>query len=983
MSNPNYRSHKRQKSSVSNLGYHFPSGDPGVSSPTTPGPMYHSTAATTGATTSQPNVAGDYMGYSFPPRQPDASAPATNPTMVPPLQASSSHSHHASAASMSSHPSEFSSPHRGDYSSVPTGYYDPVAASHFSPSQAPSSIANYSYTNTTTPLNQQQTQYPPYEPYTPANKQYRPTSGVGLGHKANNLSISSHFNLFSLADKSKPTTSPTTLGGPPQGYAFPAQIPQSNSQAMGPPATGNAGAITPHAILNELYVQLMSVDAGNINNYLLSILQKLAGNPTMPVDDFYNLLYNCEQGQAPAPALSSSQRIDKTYVTPGQTDGVVEVITNILNVFKTPNLLLEIFPDLANKENKLISINYHELLRTFLAIKILFDMLIEMPQNGTGDKEPQHYTIPRLSIYKTYFILCHKLILTYPSSSNTVGEQQKLILGQSKLGKLIKLVYPDLMIKRLGSRGESKYNYLGVVWNDNVINSEVKQLCDESEIAQLTQMFNEQAAQAATVSPKKRSRKVKQEPFPELSYQMPPVYMEPSPPRDHLGSAMGPPSMGASVMSSAAPPMTEGTAASSAPPLSATLEPLVNGPTLSFIKPSSKYPLDDNFTILADTSPNWFNDLCDRLYSGLPSVSPQLIRDIFLSNENLRTKQSLLENFMDLVVTPLGSSGGENVDLKIYLVVIIELLPYLLLIKCDDVDIAFLKNLRLNLLHLINNFHGSLRAGDAHPGFKSDNSTIFLILLKKLINLNDLLITFIKLIIKPNVKSVMSIDIENFLTVHRQNDASVAVDDDSFFVNLSQRTNFPDGNFSFKSDILSNDLVYTLIGYNFDPITGEPKSQPPPSSSLSMNFINQEISIIDKFFKHDLLAFLNDSASPAEDKSSQGKDAILTQKELSKLLSLINLIDRRLLSNHFKSKYPILIYNNFINFILNDILKFIFLKQQQTSLQRLSRPVPDDGGDGDDDGGGSNSFGNWWVFNSFIQEYISLMGEIVGLYDSI
>lgn len=436
-------------------------------------------------------------------------------------------------------------------------------------------------------------------------------------------------------------------------------------------------------------------------------------------------------------------------------------------------------------------------------------------------------------------------------------------------------------------------------------------------------------------------------------------------------------------MSLAAPPMTEGTAALLAPPLLATLEPLVNGPTLLFIKPLLKYPLDDNFTILADTSPNWFNDLCDRLYLGLPLVLPQLIRDIFLSNENLRTKQLLLENFMDLVVTPLGSSGGENVDLKIYLVVIIELLPYLLLIKCDDVDIAFLKNLRLNLLHLINNFHGLLRAGDAHPGFKLDNLTIFLILLKKLINLNDLLITFIKLIIKPNVKLVMLIDIENFLTVHRQNDALVAVDDDLFFVNLLQRTNFPDGNFLFKLDILSNDLVYTLIGYNFDPITGEPKLQPPPLLLLLMNFINQEISIIDKFFKHDLLAFLNDLALPAEDKSSQGKDAILTQKELLKLLLLINLIDRRLLLNHFKSKYPILIYNNFINFILNDILKFIFLKQQQTSLQRLSRPVPDDGGDGDDDGGGSNSFGNWWVFNSFIQEYISLMGEIVGLYDSI
>lgn len=30
-----------------------------------------------------------------------------------------------------------------------------------------------------------------------------------------------------------------------------------------------------------------------------------------------------------------------------------------------------------------------------------------------------------------------------------------------------------------------------------------------------------------------------------------------------------------------------------------------------------------------------------------------------------------------------------------------------------------------------------------------------------------------------------------------------------------------------------------------------------------------------------------------------------------------------------------------------------------------------------------NSFGSWWVFNSIIQEYLSLLGEIVGLKDLI
>ena len=49
-------------------------------------------------------------------------------------------------------------------------------------------------------------------------------------------------------------------------------------------------------------------------------------------------------------------------------------------------------------------------------------------------------------------------------------------------------------------------------------------------------------------------------------------------------------------------------------------------------------------------------------------------------------------------------------------------------------------------------------------------------------------------------------------------------------------------NFNFKNEILSNDLIYTLIGYNFDPTTNSELK-----SSISMNFINEEINVIDEF----------------------------------------------------------------------------------------------------------------------------------------
>lgn len=768
-----------------------------------------------------------------------------------------------------------------------------------------------------------------------------------FSHKHNNLSISSHFNLFNLQDKKQP-----------------------------PPANTGLVNVTQDPIYHDLINQLNNVDASNINSYLLTILKSLQ-TTNLPVDDFYNLLYNGDK------LINYNQKIDKSLITSNQSD---LILNEILNIFKSPNSLIDLFPSFSNKENKLTNINYHELLRTFLAIKILFDMLVELPLDS--DKEPQNFTIPRLSIYKTYYILCQKLILTYPSSSNTIGEQQKLILGQSKLGKLIKLVYPDLLIKRLGSRGESKYNYLGVVWNDNIINDEIKNFCEQYDINDLNNLFSDNSRLSTSIqsnssSPRKHHRKNSSKS--KIKLEMPLEFEYPKPDKNTQQQEPG------SLIPEKQKRLSQ---------QSIQEEQLISGPKLSFIKPSSKYPVENNFTILSNNEDNWFQEISIQISSQNRQISREIVHQIFLNNDNLLNKDSLLNNMFDLLIKPLDESPHQaNIDLKLYLIIIIEILPYLLLIKSSSINITFLKNLRLNLLYLINNFNNEIRKLNSNQ-FKISTSTIFLIMLKKLININDLLITFIKLIIKDNTKSIMSLDIENFLNMNenhphtQQTSTSQPTqpdnqDDDSFFFNISSNlgnSTLNDFNFSFKSDILSNDLVYTLIGYNFDPtVSTELKS------SISMSFINQEINIIDEFFKKDLLSFLNESGgdilskpSFEDDATKSSEDSILSSKELSKLLLLINLIDKRLLSSHFKSKYPILIYNNFINFMLNDILKYIFLKQQQLQLQHLQFPNNNQTGHATSaEENPQNSFGNWWVFNSFIQEYISLMGEIVGLYDSL
>ncbi|RLV93215.1 RFX-like DNA-binding protein RFX2 [Spathaspora sp. JA1] len=831
-------------------------------------------------------------------------------------------------------------------------------------------------------------------------------------HQKNNLSISSHFNLVSLGPGDKrpgshlSDTSTSTL---------------STTAVATSKHPAQRSSTFDNTVINDLLINLASVDGSNINNYLLSVLYKL--NTPLAIDDFYNLLYNNDRLRDLLD-LEYHQKLDKTIVPYTTVEFVIEGINQLLNFFKNPNLLEEYLPNLEDKENKLLNINYHELLRTFLAIKILYEILIQLPLGA--EEDPQSYTIPRLSIYKTYFIICQKLINNYPSSSNTTSEQQKLILGQSKLGKLIKLVYPNLLIKRLGSRGESKYNYLGVIWNENIVSEDIKQLCAQNELSDLSEIFSgeirlssNQLLGSSTTPKRSGSHKRSSS---KHKIKVPEAITESSPTNPFLSTEQ---------------PTTNPTTTGPIPQVTSTAEtttgPPLSSPNLSCIKPFLKFPAVDTFSILnSENEDNWFTEVLFECYNRISIFGPNLIHEIFLKNENLVNNSSLLNNLMETLIKPLNIQVTiPNIDLCLYLVIVIELSPYLLLIK-SSTNINLLKTLRLNLMHLINNLNSELTRLNS-PKFPINNSTIFLIVIKKLINLNDLLITFIKLINKDSKKSMMSTDIENFLKMNSQTlKLEAQDDDDSLLFNLNTNlntTSMGEINFSFRNDILSNDLVYTLIGYNFDPnINSELRS------SISMKFINEEINIIDDFFKKDLLMFLNSSFSDEEEeeveepeprgddptqeisqesleglspsiqpqagaelpsttsgttpstgtseKRSEGtNESVLSPREFSRLQALINLIDKRLLSQHFKAKYPILIYNNYITFILNDILKYIFLKQQQAQLQNLQRSTQDLDAGGS--GGSNNSFGNWWVFNSFIQEYMSLMGEIVGLYDSV
>jgi hypothetical protein len=764
-------------------------------------------------------------------------------------------------------------------------------------------------------------------------------------HAKNNLSISLHFNLFHLKEEYEPSV---RLQPNPPPEAYQTLLPAANVYNYAP-----GGPVAPAALgksILALLVQFPSIDGQNINSFLLQIIHRIMNQ--LPLDDFYNILYNSDETlPAVPPAVPLLLRIDRTeYVLPAVTASSSHTVLLVLGVFKDPALLTDYLPNFDTLRVKLSSVNYHELLRTFLAIKVLLDILVQLEDPAL---ELDH-TLPRLSIYKTYYIICQKLINTYPSASNTVGEQQKIILGQLKLGKLIKLVYPNLKIKRLGSRGESKYNYLGVMWNNHVVSDEIRQLCEKHELGALGDYYT-----------LKKARKAKRK-----------------------ASGQHPAAAVTTDAAAEAPPEPTGGGGAPLPPPRRPASSLF-APQLSFTTPFLKFPTFADFLlVLAPPQESWFDSIAKEQFAVVDCLGGSLANAVGGLLEELTAPADgapdslFLARFSSGITSHYAALAARsahhvaNLDLRIYTAMILELVPHLLLLSRAPVagyssHSAFLQTLRSSLIYFVDNYADTL--GGLEHTFGATHATIFCVMLKKLINVNDLLITFIKLIMHEegfgSTRSSMKLDIQNYL---------ISPSPSLLFENNEIR-------FNFKEDIVQNDLIFSLLGYNYNPldsgaVAAAPQPPPPPpqgtatgqdteragGSVVSMKFVREEATLSEQFFKVDLVDFLSakhdDDVAPAQ----TGWTNLLTPQEAETLRALIRLMHEGLLSTHFKSRYPILVYHNFISCILNDLLKHIYSKQQvQLQLQLQS------------------SFGNWWVFNSFVEEYVGLMGEIVGLHHTI
>ncbi|GEQ72720.1 hypothetical protein JCM33374_g6408 [Metschnikowia sp. JCM 33374] len=230
-------------------------------------------------------------------------------------------------------------------------------------------------------------------------------------------------------------------------------------------------------LFERLVPLLAKVHKNNFETFLVQVLKEC---PDAPIHDVYNLLYNDD---SPVSAASQASSKNKTSINLMVRQRGLEVCHLVVEAFKNFENFAVRFNLGEVKAPHISSVNFHELLRNILAIKIIFDLLEVAENNSSTDT-----CLSRISIYKAYYIICQQLIAKYPTSSNSLSLQQNIILGQSKLGKLTKLIFPHLVTKRLGKRGQSKAHYMGLKWNEANITKEILDLL-ELELPEIQDKF--------------------------------------------------------------------------------------------------------------------------------------------------------------------------------------------------------------------------------------------------------------------------------------------------------------------------------------------------------------------------------------------------------------------------------------------------------------------------------------------------------------
>ncbi|GEQ71362.1 hypothetical protein JCM33374_g5045 [Metschnikowia sp. JCM 33374] len=287
----------------------------------------------------------------------------------------------------------------------------------------------------------------------------------------NNVSIVSDTSLSQPSLQVKKAEPPNGSETEPAGEFSPISHPEK------PPETEGQGSKMHQEVFSKLVSWLTTVTKSNFEDLLVDVLGECQD---LPIHDLYNLLYNDMHPNLDSTVPSSMSHPDSSGFLKEKALVSCHLVVETFKNSKLPACVSQY----AHLQPSLPFVNFHEFSRTFLALKILSDTL-EEDVVAYYKRE----SVSRVSIYKVYYIICQKLIARYPTLTNGFSVQQNIILGKPRLGKLMKLAFPNLTIKRLGQRGKSLPHYIGFRWNRAVVDDETLSMLD-LEVGEIQNKLN-------------------------------------------------------------------------------------------------------------------------------------------------------------------------------------------------------------------------------------------------------------------------------------------------------------------------------------------------------------------------------------------------------------------------------------------------------------------------------------------------------------
>lgn len=466
----------------------------------------------------------------------------------------------------------------------------------------------------------------------------------------------------------------------------------------------------------------------NPQNYSILLLETLRDwLYDIQLDEFYNLLYNYNIFDECPTGVNLKMSTKKASNKKG-----FEICSLIVETFRLPHKGTNADSMGFRQQGSLSLVNYEEFLKTFLALKIIFDLIEEVDLPVKTDT-----SIPRRDIYNAYYIICQKLAERHQKDSKLFKLHSKSIVGNAQLGRLIKLVFPRIKVRRLGRRGNSIHHYLGIAWNKSKLDPEMlSHILDDSKVPDLS---------SQNFSPTKT---ISKEIIIDLNEDIPRT-----PYNGMMDTTLSYKGMSKSLY--------------------------------SFVHISSKLPEPDCLPRLWDFVPGkiptqscWSQKIMSKSVSALEKYDVEIKPLIENLHSNIFLPGGLNnfhENFVQKVNVLINGNSDREGYMHFYLVILLVLFP-IIISSDEEVPLTEKKTLQKNLSWFIERLNSAIpNLPNQERGYFMNFSKI----LKKMVNLNELTLSQIKADLTQGIAREMAVDFQRKATTEF-NICETSVTDDIF-----------------------------------------------------------------------------------------------------------------------------------------------------------------------------------------------------------